>query len=64
MSAFTQEDNIADQRDIVIKSDFTAALWATGRRKDNGLFKGNTINTYIHKASQGQAEQGGINDHY
>jgi hypothetical protein len=55
--AFAQEDDVTEERNVVIELDFCAALGTAGGGADNGFSLRDSINTNVEKASQYEAKQ-------
>jgi hypothetical protein len=52
----SQEQNVADDRDVVVESDSGSTVRATRRRADYRFLEGNAINANVKEAPQSQAE--------
>ena len=48
----SQEQKVADDRDVVVEWDSGSTLRATGRRADNRFTEGNAVNAHVEEASQ------------
>jgi hypothetical protein len=56
LPAPAQEHDVADDRDVVVESDFGSTLRAVGRRVGNRFLEGNAINANVEEAPQRQAK--------
>ena len=55
--ALSPKQNIADNRDIMVKGDTFFTAGAMRSREKNGLLQGNAINYDVEKAAQSSAQK-------
>jgi hypothetical protein len=55
--AFAQENDVTDERNVVIELDPCTAMGTTGRWINDGFSLGDSMDTNVEKASQYKAKQ-------